>query len=87
MRKMPFERSDFKRSFRILSKNDKHKIAIFLLLQIMLGMLDLLGVAAIGLLGLLSISGLEGSSSSPGVNMALDFLNVTSLSFQSQVIE
>jgi ABC-type multidrug transport system fused ATPase/permease subunit len=86
MRKTPLERSDFKRSFRILSKNDKYKIAIFLLLQIMLGMLDLLGVAAIGLLGLLSISGLEGSSSSPGVNMALDFLNVSSLSFQSQVV-
>jgi len=80
------EGNDLIRSFRILSKNDKQKVAILLLLQILLGGLDLLGVAAIGLLGLLSISGFEDSSSSARITMVLDSLKMTTLSVQLQVI-
>jgi ABC-type multidrug transport system fused ATPase/permease subunit len=55
------------------------------ILQISLGFLDLLGVAAIGLLGALSVSGIQSGTPGNRVNTALDFLNISEFSFQTQV--
>ncbi len=54
------------------------------ILQVMLGVLDILGVFAIGLLGALSINNRESSGSQNLTSRALDFLNLSNLSFQSQ---
>ena len=55
------------------------------LLQISLGFLDLLGVAAIGILGALSVSGIQSGTPGNRVNSALQTLQISEFSFQTQV--
>jgi len=72
-------------SFKILSSEDKRKLSIVTLLQILMGFLDLIGVAAVGLVAALSINGVQ--SRPPGIRVAslLEFLGLTDLKFQTQV--
>lgn len=79
-----FNSSALVRSFQILEKIDLRKIALVTILQVMLGVLDILGVFAIGLLGALSINNRESSGSQDLTSRALDFFNLSNLSFQSQ---
>jgi len=78
--------SSMKRSISILSKEDKKKITLVIVLQIFLGVLDLLGVLAIGVLGALSVAGLGQQKSGNRVNAVLQFLNIGQLSFQEQTV-
>jgi len=73
------------RSARVFSRRDQKRIVGVVILQISLGFLDLLGVAAIGLLGALSVSGIQSGTPGNRVNTALDFLNISEFSFQTQV--
>ncbi len=54
------------------------------MLQASLGILDLLGVLAVGLLGTLSVIGIQSKSPNGKVASILDFLGVSSFSFQVQ---
>jgi ABC-type multidrug transport system fused ATPase/permease subunit len=78
--------SSLKRSINILSKEDKKKVSIVIVLQIFLGVLDLLGVLAIGLLGALSVTGLAEQKSGNRVNAVLELLNIDQFSFQTQTV-
>lgn len=73
------------KSIRILSKADRKKIIVVVVLQIFLGGLDLIGVLAIGLLGALSVSGLQSREPGVQVDKVLHFLQISEFSFQTQV--
>ena len=72
------------RTFKILPKNERKKIVLVTIIQVLLGLLDLLGVMAIGLLGALSVTGLKSQVPGNRVGSILDFLNLSNFSFQSQ---
>lgn len=72
-------------SLLMLSSNDFHKLGIVTLIQVLLGLLDLAGVAAIGVLGALAVKGVASQQPGTRVQQVLDFLNISELSFQSQV--
>jgi len=78
--------NSFRRAVNILSKSDKRKLVIVIIIQVFLGMLDLLGVLAIGLLGTLSISGIQSREPGNRVNAVLSLIRLDELSFQSQAI-
>jgi ABC-type multidrug transport system fused ATPase/permease subunit len=79
-----WQQSSLIRSVSVLSKRDQRKIVAVSILQILMGLLDLLGVIAVGLLGALSVSGLQ--SQQPGTRVAtvLDYIGISSLTFQTQ---
>jgi ABC-type multidrug transport system fused ATPase/permease subunit len=81
-----WQRSTFGRSVRVLSKKDQSKVLVVVLLQVCVGIFDLLGVLAIGLLGALSVTGLQSQPPGNRVSSAIDFLNLSDISFQSQVL-
>ena len=74
------------RSMRVLSKKDQKKVAAIAILQILMGALDLMGVVAIGLLGALSVTGLQSRKPGDRVDSALDFLQISNATFQTQAI-
>ncbi len=55
------------------------------MIQVFLGFLDLIGVAAIGVLGALAVNGIQSKQPGNRVNSVLEFMNLTSFSFQNQV--
>ena len=93
MRTLPFGKSlEYKikesvllRSFKILNSRDRKLLALVVVIQVMLGLLDLIGVALVGIIGALAVSGVQ--SQPPGTRIAgvLEFLNLETLSLQSQV--
>ena len=78
--------SSIARSVQILSRTDQLKILGVVLIQICMSVLDLLGVLLIGLLGALSVSGLQLQNPGSRVDSALQFLNISELTFQRQAI-
>jgi ABC-type multidrug transport system fused ATPase/permease subunit len=81
-----WRRGAFGRSVQVLSRNDQSKVLAVAFLQVCVGIFDLLGVLAIGLLGALSVTGLQSRPPGNRVSSAIDFLNLSDLSFQSQVL-
>ena len=80
-----WRRTTIGRSARVFSRRDQKRIVAVVLLQISLGFLDLLGVAAIGILGALSVSGIQSGTPGNRVNSALQTLQISEFSFQTQV--
>jgi len=76
----------FMRCLRILSSNDKQRIALVMLLQILLSFLDLFGVAIIGLLGALSVSTLISSETDSRFLVFLKFTSLDDNSLQQQTL-
>ena len=74
------------RAIKVLPQNDRRKIALATVLQIIMGGLDLLGVIAVGLLGALSVSGLQSQKPGNRVESALEVLHIQNLPFESQAI-
>lgn len=81
-----WQRSTLTRSFNVLSRRDRRKIAAIAILQVCMGALDLLGVLAIGLLGALSVTGIQSREPSDRVNSILKFLQFDTFTFQEQVL-
>jgi ABC-type multidrug transport system fused ATPase/permease subunit len=77
--------STLSRAINVLPSGDKRKIVAVVILQICLGFLDLLGVAAIGILGALAVTGVQSQQPGNRVSSALEFLNISELTFQNQV--
>ena len=71
-------------SLSILSKRDKLRFIVVLLIQTILGFMDLLGVAIIGLLGALSINGVQSRPPGDRIAQFLEFFQIEDFSFQSQ---
>jgi ATP-binding cassette, subfamily B, bacterial PglK len=80
-----WRRSTIGRSASIFSRRDQKRIITVVILQVSLGFLDLLGVAAIGILGALSVSGIQSGTPGNRVNSALQILQISEFSFQTQV--
>lgn len=77
--------STLTRSFNVLSRSDRSKVAAVAGLQVCMGALDLLGVLAIGLLAALSVTGVQSRQPGDRVDSVLKFLHFDSFTFQEQV--
>ncbi len=77
-------KSIIRRSSLILTKKERQKIGLVILLQICLSVLDLIGVAVIGVLGALAITGVGSRKPGNRVNAVLDLLNIQGLDLQTQ---
>jgi ABC-type multidrug transport system fused ATPase/permease subunit len=73
------------RILRILTKNDKLKLLLLSISQILLSFLDLLGVALIGVIGSLAISSNSSQQSSERIQSVLKLLNINDMPVQLQV--
>ena len=74
-----------KRCLNILSKRDRRKLIVISWVQALLGILDLVGIGLIGLLSAMTIQGVTTGVTSNKIQKALEFLNISSLDFQTQV--
>lgn len=79
-------KSTLAKSFKVFSKNDRKKIILVVLVQLMVGLLDLLGVALIGVIGAIAITGIQSSAPGDRVASVLRLLQLDGISFQSQTI-
>lgn len=82
--RQPF--ANFRRAFQVLSRKDRQKILIVVVLQVFIGVLDLLGVIAIGILGALSVTSVQSQQPGSQVTAALEFLQLTDSSFEFQIL-
>ena len=73
------------RALKILSKAQKQKIFIVVLIQSSLSILDLAGVAAIGLVGALAVTGVQSKTPGNRVGQVLEVLNLQNTTLQKQV--
>lgn len=72
------------RSAAILSRAEKQKIFLVIILQIFLGLLDLIGVAIVGALASLAVSGVGAKQPGDRVAAALSFAKLDGLNLQYQ---
>ena len=79
-------KSTFMRCMQILSLNDKQKILLVVVLQILLGFFDLLGIAIIGLLGALSVSSIMCSDTDSRLLILLKLAGLEENSLQNQTL-
>jgi ATP-binding cassette subfamily C protein len=70
----------------ILSRKDRSKLAIVVVVQLLLGLFDLIGIALFGVLGALAVSGVESSAVGDRVGKVLNFINIQETSIQQQVM-
>ena len=84
-RQLKLPRLIYKQLNYVVSKPDKIKLLIIVLIQIFLSLLDVLGVAIIGLVSALAVSGIQSKSSSQGVSKIINLINIENFSFQAQV--
>jgi len=73
------------RSAQCLSRKDRQKVLLVILLQISFGLLDLVGVAIVGVLGALAVSGVQGQVPGDRVSQVLALLNLENQVLQTQV--
>jgi ABC-type multidrug transport system fused ATPase/permease subunit len=76
--------STLSKCFGLLSKHDRQKLGIMAGLQLFLSLLDLLGVALIGVVASLAINGIGSNGPAGAVARLIEFLGLSSFSFQSQ---
>ena len=73
------------KSASLLSRRDRGKIFLVMILQISFGLLDLLGIALIGILGALSIRGIQSEGPGNKVNSILEIMHLSNLTLQAQI--
>ena len=72
-------------SLTLLSRRDKQKVSAVAIVQVLMGFLDLAGVAVMGILGSLAVTGIQAKEPGDRVFAALEFLQIQSFEFQTQV--
>jgi ATP-binding cassette, subfamily B, bacterial PglK len=75
----------FRQALSVYSKNDKKKLILVALSQVLLALLDLLGVVLLGVIGALSVYGIQSKSPGSRINWLLDSMHLEDYSFQQQV--
>jgi ATP-binding cassette subfamily C protein len=60
----------------LLSGNDKKKLYIILVLQILVSFLDVLGIALLGIVGALTVTGIQSSKPAGKVAEFINFINL-----------
>ena len=78
--------SEMRVALSILSRNDRSKLAIVVVVQLFLGLFDLIGIALFGVLGALAVSGVESSAVGDRVGKVLTIINIQETSIQQQVM-
>ena len=74
------------RSAMILSRRERGRIYLVIILQIFLGLLDLIGVAIVGALASLAVSGVGSKQPGDRVSTALSYVNLDGRSLQFQAV-
>ena len=72
-------------AYNLLSKSEKKKVLMFVVIQTILSFLDLFGVVIVGALGALSVQGIEVGHAGNKVRTLLTLFKIQNFSFQSQV--
>ena len=75
----------YSRYSTLLSRRDKKKLLVILILQILVSFLDVLGIALIGVVGALTVTGIQSSKPAGRISDFIEFLNLGDSSFQNQV--
>jgi ABC-type multidrug transport system fused ATPase/permease subunit len=70
---------------RLLSRADKNKLGIILVLQILVSFLDVIGIALIGVVGALTVTGIQSSKPTGKISEIINLLHLNNQSFQGQV--
>ena len=70
---------------RLLSRADKNKLGIILVLQILVSFLDVIGIALIGVVGALTVTGIQSSKPTGKISEIIELLRLSDNSFQGQV--
>lgn len=73
------------RSFGTLSRSERVRVYLVMLIQVTLGFLDLIGVAFVGLIGSLAVNGIQSRPPGTRITKVLEFIGLQNYSFQSQV--
>ena len=73
-----------RKSVHLLSRKDRQKLVVVMLVQAFLGLVDLVAVAAIGILGAITVGGLQAGTTSGRTLKVLEFLNIANLPLQNQ---
>jgi ABC-type multidrug transport system fused ATPase/permease subunit len=74
------------RSIEVLHRNDRRKLILISVAQVMMSFLDLLGVLVIGLLGAVSASTLQSQPVGDRINLFLSILNLEKATLQNQAL-
>lgn len=69
----------------VLPKEDRPKIVLVSLLQVILGFMDLLGVAIIGIMGALAVTGIQSKEPGSRVFAFLEFMGLDGVELRNQV--
>jgi ABC-type multidrug transport system fused ATPase/permease subunit len=75
----------YSRYSRLLSKADKNKVGIILVLQILVSFLDVIGIVLIGVVGALTVTGIQSSKPTGKISEVIELLRLSDNSFQEQV--
>lgn len=75
----------YKKSLKLFPNQDRRKYKFVVALQGSMAILDLIGVAVIAAIAALAIRGVQSQTPSSRVNSLLEFLHLSSFSFQTQV--
>jgi len=78
-------REMYSRYSRLLSRRDKKKLCIILVIQILVSFLDVIGIALIGVVGALTVTGIQSTQPTGRIFQVISLLNLEDRSFQSQV--
>lgn len=72
------------RAARVLSRRDRQKMYLVILIQVFLSVLDLIGVVLIGVLGALAVTGVGSHQPGTRVETVLKFLQISGKAFEVQ---
>lgn len=75
----------YSRYSKLLSRADKNKLGVILVLQVLVSFLDVVGIALIGVVGALTVTGIQSSKPTGKVSEFIDLLGLNDNSFQGQV--
>ena len=78
-------KNNLKRSLILLSKNDRRKMFIVIIIHTLLALLDLLGVIIIGVIGALSIAGVASVTPNSKIQNFLSYVGLENNTFQNQI--
>jgi ATP-binding cassette subfamily C protein len=62
----------YSRYSRLLSRADKNKLGIILVLQVLVSFLDVIGIALIGVVGALTVTGIQSSKPTGKISEFID---------------
>ena len=89
MKRDPLEKSlcrELAKCFQLLKSEDRKRIVLVTLIQIIFGLLDLLGVAVIGIVSALIVRGLNAQGPGDRVGKILELTGLDQFSSHQQVV-